>query len=459
MDVESGARALFRMSGELSCGLLSCGIAVSFAATFLYFGYLELSKFTGGKLVRLDDVDESLADRLEAWMPLPEMWHVASRTSHLLAWGASAIVFGLVIAGFQECLARWLSGLGVLLFYLLLLTLADMIAPRLSLRSTARLLCFYIPLFRLLSRVMFPFAWLSALSSRDVAAKAAEEGSETENISTAEDEILSLVKQAESQGTTASGLEEDERRMISGALELDEKRVHEIMTQRVDIKSVDASESIEGVKQLIVTSGHSRIPVCCGTLDKVVGVIYAKDLLDEEKVRGAEKRGLEALWHEAQVVSEFMNIGALLEQFQSSKTHFAVVIDEYGGTSGIVTFEDILEELVGEIWDEYDKPAEKEPEPQADADGWFVFSARTPIDKVNETLDIELPEDEDVDTLGGYLLKKAGRIPAEHETLDLPEERLQVVIEAAEPQCVKTVRLKVIRPEGEAETREPVADA
>ena len=432
MDDRLGAEALIGgVSPEGMCGsLLTAGVLVGLLATALYFGYLELSKFTGGKLLRLEEVDERLAKRLDRWLPLPERWSVASRVSPLLLWGVSAALFGLSFAGLERE--------------------ANVVAPRLSLRSTASLLCVYIPLFRLVSWVLLPFAWLSALSSREVAAKAATEGGEEENVATAEDEILSLISRSDGDEDGGSGLEEDERRMISGALRLDEKKVHEIMTPRVDIDSIDVSESIDEVKRVIVNSGHSRIPVCSESIDKIVGVIFAKDLLNAEKVSQAQEQGLSVLCREPMLVSEYMNIGGLLEQCQTKESHFAVVIDEYGGTSGIVTFEDILEELVGEIWDEYDKPADMEPEPQPDQDGWTLFSARTSIGKVNATLGVEIPEDEDYDTLGGYLTKVAGHIPLQDETLE--DGQLRAVIVSADPQCVKSVRLMRLPDDAETDT-------
>ena len=452
MDDRLGAEALIGgVSPEGMCGsLLTAGVLVGLLATALYFGYLELSKFTGGKLLRLEEVDERLAKRLDRWLPLPERWSVASRVSPLLLWGVSAALFGLSFAGLEREGMRWLAGLVLLVSALSLLTLANVVAPRLSLRSTASLLCVYIPLFRLVSWVLLPFAWLSALSSREVAAKAATEGGEEENVATAEDEILSLISRSDGDEDGGSGLEEDERRMISGALRLDEKKVHEIMTPRVDIDSIDVSESIDEVKRVIVNSGHSRIPVCSESIDKIVGVIFAKDLLNAEKVSQAQEQGLSVLCREPMLVSEYMNIGDLLEQFQTKKSHFAVVIDEYGGTSGIVTFEDILEELVGEIWDEYDKPADMEPEPQPDQDGWTLFSARTSIGKVNATLGVEIPEDEDYDTLGGYLTKVAGHIPLQDETLE--DGQLRAVIVSADPQCVKSVRLMRLPDDAETDT-------
>ena len=276
--------------------------------------------------------------------------------------------------------------------------------------------------------------------------KAVEQGEEDVNISTAEDEILSLINKSDDEADEDGGIEDDERRMISGALALDDKTVHEIMTPRVDVDGVELHASLEDIKALIVSSGHSRIPVYEGTIDKIRGIISAKDLLNTAKVTEAEKHGLETLCREPLFVPETKNIGDLLAEFQAKNTHFAVVIDEYGGTSGIVTFEDILEEVVGDIWDEYDVP-EAEVVPDAANDGWFIFDARTPISEVNEKLETSIPENEDYDTLGGYLASEAGHIPQEKE--QVVTEHVEAEILSAEPRLVKKVRARKAPQENE----------
>ena len=428
------------------CSLMTVAVVFGVLAAVIYFGFLVLSKFTGGKLLKLEDVDEKLAERLDEWMPLPDAWHGAARLWVLVLWGVYAAVIGAIMAYQRESAGKWYWGIGAFVVWMVVVCIVEAIAPRLSLRKSAQSLCFYIPLFRLLSWLSFPFVWLPVISTEHAMEKAVEQGEEDVNISTAEDEILSLINKSDDEADEDGGIEDDERRMISGALALDDKTVHEIMTPRVDVDGVELHASLEDIKALIVSSGHSRIPVYEGTIDKIRGIISAKDLLNTAKVTEAEKHGLETLCREPLFVPETKNIGDLLAEFQAKNTHFAVVIDEYGGTSGIVTFEDILEEVVGDIWDEYDVP-EAEVVPDAANDGWFIFDARTPISEVNEKLETSIPENEDYDTLGGYLASEAGHIPQEKE--QVVTEHVEAEILSAEPRLVKKVRARKAPQEAE----------
>ncbi len=428
------------------CSLIAVAAVFGVIAAVIYFGFLVLSKFTGGKLLKLEDVDEKLAERLDEWMPLPDTWHGAARLWVLVLWGAYAAVVGAIVAFQSATSDKWIWGVGAFVVWMLVVCIVEAIAPRLSLRTSAQSLCFYIPLFRLLSWLSFPFVWLPVISTEHAKEKAVEQGEDDANISTAEDEILSLINKSDDDTDEDSGIEDDERRMISGALALDDKTVHEIMTPRVDVDGVELNASLEDIKALIVTSGHSRIPVYEGTIDKIRGIISAKDLLNTAKVAEAAKHGLGTLCREPLFVPETKNIGDLLAEFQAKNTHFAVVIDEYGGTSGIVTFEDILEEVVGDIWDEYDVP-EAEVVPDTANDGWFIFEARTPISEVNEKLETSIPENEDYDTLGGYLASEAGHIPQEKE--EVVTEFIEAEILSAEPRLVKKVRARKRIEEGE----------
>ena len=172
-------------------------------------------------------------------------------------------------------------------------------------------------------------------------------------------------------------------------------------------------------------------------------MIYAKDLLDKNKVYAA--KSLTDLVHPPYYTPETKKIGDLLAEFQKKKTHFAIVIDEYGGTSGIVTFEDILEELVGEIQDEYDIEEVHEPQWTPDADGWYTLDARTLISDIRDNLDIDLPDSDDYDTIGGYLADVAGRIlqANESQTTDI----LEIQVLEATPRVVKKIKLRPVAEE------------
>ncbi|HCN09689.1 MAG TPA: HlyC/CorC family transporter, partial [Lentisphaeria bacterium] len=169
-------------------------------------------------------------------------------------------------------------------------------------------------------------------------------------------------------------------------------------------------------KAHIVECGHSRIPVYRGTVDSIVGVIYSKHLLDDSRLAAADN--VEQIMQQPVFVPETKNVGELLDEFRQRKNHLAVIIDEYGGTSGIVTIEDILEEIVGEIQDEFD--TDEPPAHQTVSGGAFEIDARMPIDEVNELLGVDISDNEEYDTIGGYVTKVLGRIPKSMENVQVP---------------------------------------
>lgn len=201
-------------------------------------------------------------------------------------------------------------------------------------------------------------------------------------------------------------IEEDEQEMISGVLGLEEATVREIMVPRLDIVAAPQDMSIAEVVDLARSAGHSRIPVYRDSIDSIVGVIYAKDLLRfvNEEATGVK---LLDLLRPAYFVPESKHVDELLRDMRQAKVHIAIVVDEYGGTAGLVTIEDILEEIVGEIRDEFD---EEEPAISRLPDGSYSIDGRIPIGVVNEALGTGF-ESEDFDTIGGLVLGQLGRAP------------------------------------------------
>jgi putative hemolysin len=221
-----------------------------------------------------------------------------------------------------------------------------------------------------------------------------------------EDEIRTLVDVGEEQGL----LEAEEREMIQGIFELGDTVVREVMVPRIDIQALPAEATLQDAWETVIQAGHSRIPVYRKTIDDIIGVIYARDILAYVKEKPLDTAA-ESLIRPAYYVPESKKVDELLADFRRERTHIAVVLDEYGGTAGLVTIEDLLEEIVGEIQDEYDREdvAVRQVGPDVlEADG--VVS----LDEIREHWDIELP-DEDVDTLGGFILHLLGRAPVEGE--------------------------------------------
>jgi CBS domain containing-hemolysin-like protein len=201
-------------------------------------------------------------------------------------------------------------------------------------------------------------------------------------------------------------LEEDEREMIASVIELGEQPVREVMVPRIDVVAAAADASVRDVLDQIVESGHSRIPMYHSSIDNISGVVYAKDLLKFLR-DGSQSAPAEPLAREPSYVPETKKVDELLHEMQQSRVHVAIVVDEYGGTAGLITMEDLVEEIVGEIRDEYDVEESMIEEVN---DSEAVFDARVSIRDVNDTLDLDI-EDEDFDTLGGLLYHELGKVP------------------------------------------------
>jgi len=225
-------------------------------------------------------------------------------------------------------------------------------------------------------------------------------------------------------------LESDEVSMLLNILEFDEKQVTEIMVPRTDMACADANSSVKDVADIIVTQGaHSRIPIYQDTKDHILGVVHAKDLLSP-LLEGQINLPVTNLIRPPFFVPEDVCLDDVLSAFKREKLHMAIVQDEYGGTSGMVTMEDVLEEIVGEIADEYDQ--ERPDEIQEFLDGSFIVSGRVPLDEVCEKCLLEL-ESKDVDSIGGFLAAMAGRIPHEGEFYTFDNRRF-TILEADERQ-------------------------
>jgi putative hemolysin len=224
-----------------------------------------------------------------------------------------------------------------------------------------------------------------------------------------EADLRSMAEVGHEEGT----IESDEKDLIHSIFEFGDTIVREVMVPRPDIKAIESDKTLRDVQALVLQHGFSRIPVFDADLDNVVGIVYAKDVL-KALHQGKHDMPLSDVVREARFVPESKKVADLLRDMQREKFHIALVTDEYGSLSGLVTLEDLLEELVGEIADEYDT---EEPEIEQVSDGVFRVDGKMPIDEVNEILDIELP-DEEWDTVGGLLLGLMGEIPDEGDAVD-----------------------------------------
>jgi magnesium and cobalt transporter len=228
-----------------------------------------------------------------------------------------------------------------------------------------------------------------------------------------------LISEARANGELA----DDVSRMLLNVLRLGRNQVREIMIPRTDIDCVEVSSSVDEVAKVIISSGHSRIPIYRQNKDQIIGIIHAKDLLKMQIEPEQPKPAINDLMRSPWFVPETKNVQSMLLEFQSKKTHMAIAIDEYGGTSGLITFEDVLEEIVGEIEDEYDSP--KPADIKIMEDESCLVSGRTSLEDLREQLGIEL-DSELVETIGGYLTEKAGRVPREGEVFEINGYTFQI---------------------------------
>jgi CBS domain containing-hemolysin-like protein len=291
-----------------------------------------------------------------------------------------------------------------------------------------RVLELLLPSFAAVARVVQP---LTAALARLVVAKR-----DRPTITAAEsEEQQGEAAQAYIDAGEQEGLiEGDERRLIQSIVDFGDTLVREVMTPRPDIVAIRADATLDELRTLLREQGYSRIPVFSGGLDNIVGIVFVKDLI--QLSGSADDRALGSLMRPAHFVPETKPVADLLKEFQRQQVQIAIVVDEYGGTAGLVTLEDLLEEIVGEIRDEYDE----ESEPVTDeGDGVYVFSGKVDIDALADHLGVDIAR-EGFETVGGYLLARLGRVPAVGERVDVDDLTIEVL--EAERRRVNKVRIR-----------------
>ena len=340
---------------------------------------------------------------------------------------ASSTATLLALHLYQARVAEWAVSLVLSLIVLVACeitpkTLALQRAERVALRM-ARLVAWATYVMR---PVVFVLTAVTRLLLRMMGGKAQVRGPFV-----TEEELKMLVSVGEEEGV----IEEEEREMIHGIFEMGDMRVRELMVPRTDLVAIEVNEPVEKAVDLVTKHGHTRIPVYEGDLDHIVGVLYAKDLL-RAVVRGVQKT-LREIARKPYFTPESNKVQDVLRDLRKNRVHMAIVVDEYGGTAGAVTIEDILEEIVGPIQDEYD--IGEEDEIQFISPNEVVLDGRVSVDDVNELLKLDIAAD-DYDTVGGYVLNQLGATPKVGATLKLGTADLRV--EAVQGTRIKKVRIR-----------------
>ena len=411
-------------------------IIILFLFLWLMSAWDALVHFSGGRVRRIELKDHDLAKKMEQWLEDKHAYEAVFRFLVMICISFIAIGSFYFIEKYAEGISHLENILYSAIATFAFVVISEILNEALIARFDLPLLRVTMPLIKILRYSIFLPVVFCTETLRDKIEKwqALEDDEER---ATTEDEILSLVEQDETEGEEAS-LEEDEKRMIKGVFDLDNTDVREIMTPRVDINGIEQDENVNSAIKLFTESGHSRIPVYDGSVDNIKGILYAKDFLNRSTLEG---KTLTQISRKPIFIPETKEVGDLLEEIQKTRNHFAVIIDEYGGTSGIVSLEDIIEEIVGEIRDEYDVNEDDTPMHVKMPDGSVVFDARTLIDDVNDIMDSHIPEDEDVDTIGGYICGELGHIPKPDEELNVDEDEFNIKVLQADRKRIIKVKI------------------
>lgn len=384
------------------------------------------------------------ADRVET---LQQMFSGLLLLTALLRTACNLVILVAVIAVFAPPAApsTWADVALALLLAGLVIAVFGIAVPISWARHAAEpLLAISFPMLRAAYVAFKPLLWLmQALDPLVRRLLGVPRGAEDER--TLEQELRDAVSEGEKGGL----VDEEQKEMIEAVVDFPSITVDQIMTPRTDVEGIIADSTLEDVKKFIATAGHSRIPVFEGDLDHIVGLLYVKDLIPLLG-NGDQDFDLHRILREAVFVPETKTLRDLLGQFKASKVHMAIVLDEYGGTAGLVTIEDIIEEIFGEIHDEYEPPEEEPGIDQIDEQTYAVH-ARVRIDTLNDELQLDLPEDEDYDTVGGWVFATLGRIPDPQESFE--HDNLRVTITDAEKTRVNRLTLRIAREDTPRPTR------
>ena len=340
---------------------------------------------------------------------------------------ASSSATLLALHLYHEQVAEWLVSL---ILSLVVLVVCEITPKPLALQRAERVALRLARLVSTATLVMRPVVYVltavTRLILRILGGKA-----EVRGPFVTEEELKMLVTVGEEEGV----IEEEEREMIHGIFEMGDMSVREVMVPRTDLVAIEVNEPVEKAVDLVTKHGHTRIPVYEDNIDHIVGVLYAKDLL-RAVVRG-EKKSLREIARKPYFTPESNKVQDVLRDLRKNRVHMAIVVDEYGGTAGAVTIEDILEEIVGPIQDEYD--IGEEDEIQFITPNEVVLDGRVSVDDVNELLKLDIAG-ENYDTIGGYVLNQLGATPKVGATLKLGNAELRV--EAVQGTRIKKVRIK-----------------
>jgi len=380
--------------------------------------YAALTNAKTGTLRDLAANGNKRASRLMMLISTPKMTLVYYTLNALVKFGIAALAVLVVIQPGPDMSAGIAYGSGLLVTAIVTIILGDTVPEAVGSTYADRLVHGAGGLMHFLMTVLNPLVVVLLRISKILSSLA---GSSNLVNTVTEEEIMTLIDAGHTGGT----IEDEEKDMILSVLQLDQTHVSEMMIPRIDVTAVEIDQTLEEAGKLFVESGFSRLPVYENSLDNVRGLIYAKDLLASQyNGKNKSHKTIRSLMRNAYFVPESKQADELLKELQQQKIHMAVVVDDYGGTAGVVTIEDIIEEIIGDIQDEYDLYEEDDYEQLSENE--YHVDAGMDLDDFNDLLDVDLPT-EDSDTLGGYIYTHFGRVPDVDDVIDEDKLRIQVL--------------------------------
>ena len=411
----------------------------------------------------LEDERDEGNKRAEKLLKIQEDPYLFIRTNQLatsiltLAMGASSLLFVVrnltALLGVRTKLPHlaavgisYVAGLVGIAF--LLTGLGIVIPKRIAAKSPIRFCYKVLPLVELVAKFLFPFAWLMDQFAY-ISLKAVGINIREKDDNVTEEDIMYMVNEGHEQGV----LEASEAEMITNIFEFDDKVAADIMTHRTAVLALDGEITLKEALDFVVKeANYSRFPVYEEDIDNIIGILHMRDMLhytDSKEHLNTPIKKIKGLLRSPHFIPETKNINSLFKEMQSQKIHIELVVDEYGQLAGIVTMEDILEEIVGNIYDEFD--SEEPPEIVQLEDNLWRISGGAYVEDIAEALDLDLPEDIDYDTLGGMIFSCLRIIPADGSQFDVQVNGLNIHVEKMEDQRVESALVSKILPEKEEE--------
>lgn len=359
---------------------------------------------------------------------------------------------------FSDDVGRWLTAAGVpygveisvilvtLILSFFTLVLGELFPKRIAMLNADKIAMGVVKPIQLIALVFKPFVWLLSVAVT-IMLKLFRQRTDVTSVEYSEDDVVSMLEAGQESGE----LKEEGKKMITSIFAFDDLLAYEVMTPRTDVFSIDVNAPTSDYIDELMELRYSRIPVYEDDSDNITGILYIKDYLIKAREDGFENVDIRSILRKPYFVPETKNIDSLFFELQSAKQHIAILIDEYGGFSGIVTMEDIIEEVMGDIDDEYD---EVEPEIQKLADDRFVVDGSMDLDDIDEELGIDL-ESENSETIGGFLIDILGEIPDENDIgREIEYENYRFRIDSIRDRRIEQITVTIMPAQEEEEQEE-----